>query len=334
MDRRLSVPIFGLALFLFSAGFPPLDDAAEVDLTAHMAQHVLIILAGVAIAYPLVGRGLRDRRPRRWVPGLALLVASFLLVFWHLPPLWDSAVLNPWVHMVEHLSFLSIGLLSGSWILLLSDSRKVWALTAAFFGHMVYAVLLISPWSLRVYELYPLPDQQVLGWVLLLTGPSLAVGIAYLIARNPEILAGVGAARVPKVAEPRGRGGPVPAWVAKGLTLALVLIAVAYFAATIVAVSGPSPVGGTVVTISETPVSWQYSPQDVKVVLGVNSTVTWVSRSLSFDSVTDRGGAFASGPIGPGQSFSHTFTEVGVYSYYCVYHPWMEGTVTVVAPRQ
>ena len=31
----------------------------------------------------------------------------------------------------------------------------------------------------------------------------------------------------------------------------------------------------------------------------------------------------------PGQSFSHTFDDSGVYDYYCIIHSWMKGTVTV-----
>ena len=62
---------------------------------------------------------------------------------------------------------------------------------SAFFGHMGYAVALISPWGTQVYALYSLPNQAILGWVLLLSGPSLAIAIAYVIARNPDWLAGI-----------------------------------------------------------------------------------------------------------------------------------------------
>ena len=76
----------------------------------------------------------------------------------------------------------------------------------------------------------------------------------------------------------------------------------------------------------------EFTPQDIRVVVGMNSTVTWVSRSLSFDSVVDKGGTFSSGAIGPGEIFSHSFAQPGVYDYYCAYHPWMVGTVTVISP--
>jgi plastocyanin len=86
------------------------------------------------------------------------------------------------------------------------------------------------------------------------------------------------------------------------------------------------------VTISETPVSWAYSPQSVHVVLGVNSTVEWQSRSISYDTVTSKNGEFDSGPIPPGGSYERAFVSQGTYEYYCVYHPWMVGVVVVTGP--
>jgi plastocyanin len=326
--------LLGVVLFAFSAGFPPFDDIAEVDLSLHMAQHVLIILSGVLIAYPIFRR--RAHPSGKWVPWGALLAASALVVFWHLPAEWDSAVLNPGVHALEHLCFLAVGLLIGSWVLLLSDSEKIGALLTAFFGHMFYAVLLISPWNVQVYPLYSLADQAVAGWVLLLTGPLLIVGVAYVVARNPRWLAGFsgGSARPAKRETPLDRL-KVPRWVTPALTVALIGTALAYFGMTAVALSaGPSSqvAGGVHVLIAETPVSWQYSPQVIHVVIGVNSTVTWESRSISYDTVTSRTGVFGSGPIPPGGSFTFTFQTPGTYNYYCLYHPWMVGTVIVTQP--
>jgi len=329
-----STEMLGVLLFAFASGFPPFDDVTEVDLTMHMLQHVLIVFAGVMIAYPHLGRRLVKEIRSVWLPRLALVLSVAIIVFWHFPDPWYTAVLNPSVHVLEHLSFLGVGLLCGSWLLLLSDSGKIGALMAAFFGHMGYAVALISPWGTQVYALYSLPDQALLGWVLLLTGPSLIGGVAYIIARDPSWLGGISGAK--------RDGGPPrvtflnrvrpPRWLAPLLSALLLVIFVGYFAATAYALSSPQPVvKGPTVYISETPVTWQFSPQEIKVVVGVNSTVTWVSRSISYDTVTGRGGAFGSGTIPRGGTFTYTFTAPGVYEYYCLYHPWMTGTVTVVA---
>jgi plastocyanin len=328
-----SIALLGFVLFVFSGGFPPFDDAAEVDLTLHMLQHVLIILAGVMISYPLMGRRMLRRGGTSFLPQAGLAACAVLLLFWHLPGPWDAAVIDPFVHVFEHLSFLAVGLLSGSWLLRLSDSAKIGALVAGFFGHMGYAVVLISPWNAQVYALYPLGDQVILGWVLLLSGPTLVVGIAYVIARNPEWLEGYsGEASRGARRDTILNRAKVPRWVVPLATVIIILTFVVYLAATAYALSSARevPGGGPEVYIEETPVSWQYTPQSIKVVLGVNATVTWVSHSISYDTVTDRGGSFSSGTIAPGQIYTHTFTTAGAYDYFCQYHPWMTGRVTVL----
>jgi plastocyanin len=327
-----SVPYFGFLFFVFAAGFPPFDDATQVDLTLHMLQHVLIVLAGVLVAYPIFRTKLPSATKRSLLPKAGLATATILILFWHFPGPWDSAVLNPAVHLLEHVSFLVVGLLSGSLLLRLSDSAKIGALLAAFFGHMAYAVALISPWNIQLYELYTLPDQNLLGWVLLLTGPTLIAGIAYVIARNPGWLGSTGTAEAESRRETFLNRVKVPKWVTPSLTVALIVVLVGYFAAAAVAVTASNPAIGansSRVYIEETPVSWQYTPQNLTVVAGVNSTIVWVSHSISYDTVTDRGGTFSSGPIAPGQSFEFAFTQPGVYHYYCIYHPWMFGTIVV-----
>ena len=335
-----STAIFGVALFLFASAFPPFDDASEVNLTVHMVQHVLIILSGVAIAYPLIGRAMVVQGKKSALAAVGLLACMVTIVYWHMPGPWDAAVTNPLVHLLEHLSFLGVGILSGSWLLLLSDSGKIGALLAAFFGHMGYAVVLISPWNLQVYPLYTLADQVVLGWVLLLTGPFLVVGVAYVIARNPDWLGQGGASKERNAKrETVFNRVNVPKWVAPALTLVLIATSAGYFSVTAYSLGTQgAPSSKAVVYIEETPVTWQFSPENITVVLGENNTVTWVSHSISYDTVTGRGFSeascgtgFASCPIPPGQTFTYTFTAPGTYQYYCKYHPWMQGTVTVVA---
>ncbi len=78
------------------------------------------------------------------------------------------------------------------------------------------------------------------------------------------------------------------------------------------------------------PSSPGYLPATITVVLGVNSTVVWTNDDSVFHTVTATDGSFNSGTIFSGQTWSHTFTQPGTYSYYfCQYHPWMKGTVVV-----
>ena len=75
------------------------------------------------------------------------------------------------------------------------------------------------------------------------------------------------------------------------------------------------------------------SPSDL--VIQVNDTVTWKNDDNAVHTVTTGkpglgfDGRIDSGVIAPGGSFSHTFDKTGVYNYYCLFHPWMTGFVSV-----
>jgi nitrite reductase (NO-forming) len=72
-----------------------------------------------------------------------------------------------------------------------------------------------------------------------------------------------------------------------------------------------------------------YSPPAITVVIGFNNTVTWVNDDNAPHTVTATDGSFNSGNLNPGQSWTHTFTTPGTYSYRCSYHLWMTGTIIV-----
>ena len=74
-----------------------------------------------------------------------------------------------------------------------------------------------------------------------------------------------------------------------------------------------------------------YSPETITVVMGVNNTVTWVNNDDVPHTVTATDGSFNSGNMNAAQSWSHTFTAPGTYTYYCAYHSWMKGTIVVRA---
>jgi nitrite reductase (NO-forming) len=62
----------------------------------------------------------------------------------------------------------------------------------------------------------------------------------------------------------------------------------------------------------------------------VGTTVTWTNDDPGqMHTVTDVGGAFDSGFLATGDSFSFTFEEVGEYEYFCMPHPWMRAMVIV-----
>ena len=73
-----------------------------------------------------------------------------------------------------------------------------------------------------------------------------------------------------------------------------------------------------------------FAPGEVTVSVG--DTVTWTNTDDGIvHTVTSTTGAFDSGDLGDGESYSVTFTAPGTFAYLCTPHPFMTGTVTVVA---
>lgn len=64
--------------------------------------------------------------------------------------------------------------------------------------------------------------------------------------------------------------------------------------------------------------------------VAVGTTVTWTNDDPGqMHTVTDVNGAFDSGFLATGDSWSYTFDEVGEFEYYCLPHPWMRAKVIV-----
>ena len=103
------------------------------------------------------------------------------------------------------------------------------------------------------------------------------------------------------------------------------LVAVGLMAAAMLGTAGlPSPVAAAThaVEIGD----GFFGPASLTVTIG--DTVTWTNADDSPHTVT--ADAFDSGNIETGQTFSHTFTEPGTYTYVCQYHDEMVATITVV----
>jgi plastocyanin len=81
--------------------------------------------------------------------------------------------------------------------------------------------------------------------------------------------------------------------------------------------------GGGDVTI----VDFAFQPGMISVSAG--TTVTWRNTGGAPHTVTAFNGAFDSGTLNPGGSYSQTFSDPGVYMYHCQIHPNMVGTVQV-----
>jgi len=77
---------------------------------------------------------------------------------------------------------------------------------------------------------------------------------------------------------------------------------------------------------------FQYQPGRIQVKAG--TTVTWMNEDEIFHTVTasepeKEGGSFDAPLDGKGKSFSFTFSQPGIYTYYCDRHEHMRGEIEV-----
>ena len=201
----------------------PLDQAADVLLSAHMVQHILLLTVApglLLLGQPLlpVLRGLphplrctlvAPLLRRHWLraaaralvhPLAALLLSSVIFWSWHLPALFELALRSPGLHLVEHASFVAAGLMFWYPVVQPWPSRPRWPrgamipyLLAADVQNTVLAALLT--FSDRVlypfYEFHSRAleasalDDQVLAGVIMWVPMSLAylVPAAFLTIR-------------------------------------------------------------------------------------------------------------------------------------------------------
>ncbi len=73
--------------------------------------------------------------------------------------------------------------------------------------------------------------------------------------------------------------------------------------------------------------NFAFSPSSLTVKAGTK--VTWTNNDSVTHTVTEGNGAFNSGDLAPGSSFSFTFSKAGTYSYHCSIHPSMTATIVV-----
>jgi putative membrane protein len=198
--RRWQVACFwGGIIVLFIALLSPIDTFSETALSIHMIQHLLLTL----IAPPLLVLGLPPLAligsiPMRWRRGVGRWwhhqlilkqlwqrlsdpligwgVFALALWLWHLPPLYQSAVNNSVIHMIEHASFFGAGVLFW-WSI---HNRYAIGLLSLFTTAVHSSILgALMTFSSQVwYPIYgSLEDQQLAGLIMWVPG-----GIIFLTA--------------------------------------------------------------------------------------------------------------------------------------------------------
>jgi cytochrome c oxidase assembly factor CtaG len=172
----------------FAVAIVGLEPWADRTLSAHMAQHLLLIvvvapLAVIAWPLPRVPAGARG-------PGfaaVAVAISAVVLVVWHLPGPFDAAQAHAPLHVLEHGSLL-VTAAATWWVILSGNSASIGVRFATCIGSAAPMMLLgalmtlaPNPWypsyATAHGSLSPLADQQTAG--ALMWGPA---GIAYVIA--------------------------------------------------------------------------------------------------------------------------------------------------------
>ncbi|MFN2570340.1 MAG: cytochrome c oxidase assembly protein [Gemmatimonadales bacterium] len=194
--RRHVASFVGALGVLFLALNGPLHNLSDNYLfSAHMAQHLMLTLVfPPLLLFGTTGAVVRPLLRPRWVmavgrvvtrPLAAALLFTGPIVIWHVPALYEAALRNHNLHIVQHLIFLSTAVVM--WWPVLSPVPELPRIP--HLAQMLYLFLLGIPMSVtgalitlsdtarypfyvaapRVWSLSPLDDQQVGGllmWVL------------------------------------------------------------------------------------------------------------------------------------------------------------------------
>jgi plastocyanin len=73
-----------------------------------------------------------------------------------------------------------------------------------------------------------------------------------------------------------------------------------------------------------------YNPDRLEIPVG--TTVTWTNHDTAPHTVSSRDDLFNGPGMVPGETFTYTFDTPGTYTYFCQFHPEVEGTIVVTGP--
>jgi cytochrome c oxidase assembly factor CtaG/ferredoxin len=218
-SRRLAAFLAGLAA-IFVAIESPLDTFDNLFLSAHMTQHLLLMMIApplILLGHPMVPllRGLPRLLVKEglgpfltWPPlkrvfnfllEPAVCWAAFALstIFWHLPKFYELALRSPWWHGVQHASFFWTGILFW-WPVVQPGPRKLkwprWTMipyllfadlvNTALSALFVFSGRLLYPTYevVRASSLSTQDDQTIAGLIMWVPGSLLYLVPAFVIA--------------------------------------------------------------------------------------------------------------------------------------------------------
>ncbi|MFA6961685.1 MAG: cytochrome c oxidase assembly protein [Opitutaceae bacterium] len=207
--RRLAIMFYlGLITFYLAVG-SPLDQIGErYLLSGHMVQHIIImdvsaLLCLLGLPSWLVSKitarpGLRSILHFLTRPLICGLVYTLVYSLWHAPALYDWALQNRWVHILEHVMFFGAAIFY--WWPIFSPSPEFPRLSyAAQMLYLVGVVIAMTPvfafiafsndilyptyeFAPRLYANFGPAEDQLLGSVIMKTGGMGVTFIVFIVA--------------------------------------------------------------------------------------------------------------------------------------------------------
>jgi putative membrane protein len=204
----------GGLLAVFVAVISPVDALGEALFSAHMLQHLLLVLVAApmlvlgappaALAWSIperlvgIGRWWQRRRVLKsgWrflsKPLVVWVLHAMALLAWHIPGLYTAALENEFFHFLEHASFLLTALLF--WMVLVRAGERgqvshgagmLYVFSMAMFSGVLGALITFSrqAWypihaeTAMLWGFTPLEDQQLAGVLMWVPG-----NFVYLVA--------------------------------------------------------------------------------------------------------------------------------------------------------
>lgn len=195
-------------LVIFASLNGPIHDLSDGFLfSGHMVQHLLLtLLMPPLLILGTPGWMLRPLLQVRWVravarfvtrPAACFVIFNLVIAAWHFPALYNAAMANHGIHIVEHLMFMAAAVLM--WWPFLSPLPELPRL--AYPGQMLYCFLMTIPMSVvavyitmadhvlypayaaapRLWGLSPMDDQLLGGLIMWIPGSLVFYGLMTVI---------------------------------------------------------------------------------------------------------------------------------------------------------
>jgi putative membrane protein len=208
ITTRHWLSFLGAVLTLIAALVSPLDALSESLFSAHMVQHLILMLVSAPLLVisdfqlallwtlprrraRLLGSGFNQSRPVSGVwrvlnnPVLVWILFTMVMWLWHAPLFFQAALHNELIHTLEHLTFLITAMLF--WWVLFKHTRPDhihYAMTIPFLfltvlqSGILGALMTFTsqPWYpyysdfVAYWGLTPLQDQQLAGLIMWMPG--------------------------------------------------------------------------------------------------------------------------------------------------------------------